>query len=260
MDQIYALVTELSKRNIRFMIIGNGSNLVFNDNGYRGVIIRISRNFSSFTCKGEVITAQAGIRLSTIANIAVEQGLSGFEFASGIPGTLGGAVFMNAGAYGGEMKDIVVESRCIDIKGKEHILSNEAHEFGYRTSVMPKKGYVVLQSVIKLKKGEKSHILELMKDLNSRRKEKQPLELPSAGSVFKRPEGHYTGELIENCGLKGYQIGGAQISTKHCGFIVNVGNAKSDDIIRLIDYIKEKIYKKHGVNLETELKIIGEHG
>lgn len=241
-----------------YFIMGNGTNLIVRDKGIRGVVIKTSDKLNRYSVYGDIIEAEAGILLSQLSQIALENELTGLEFASGIPGTLGGAVVMNAGAYGGEMKDVVIRTRYIRPDGMIATLEGEQHQFGYRTSYIQKEGGVILKSWIKLAKGEKSKIREQIESLTERRQRTQPLDMPSAGSVFKRPKGYYTGPLIEESGLKGYSIGGAQVSMKHCGFIVNTGNASAQDIIDLIKHIQKTIKEKYGVELETEVKIVGE--
>ncbi len=240
-------------------VIGNGSNLLVSDAGYRGVIIALGNEFAACTLEKETgaLTAQSGIMLGKLANQAMEAGLSGMEFASGIPGTLGGAVVMNAGAYGGEMKDILISATVLDDRNEVVVLDNQALELGYRTSVVAKKHYIVLEASLQLKSGNREEILALMQDLNGRRREKQPLNYPSAGSTFKRPEGHFAGKLIEECGLRGYQVGDAMVSTKHCGFVVNAGSATAADVMQLITDVKETVYKQTGVMLEPEVKFLG---
>jgi len=257
-EHIIQVLEFCRQNNIPFFIMGRGSNLIVRDGGMKCVVIDTSKKFNNYTVDGETITADAGILLSKLANIALKHSLSGLEFASGIPGTLGGAVVMNAGAYGGEMSHVVEETLYIDRDGKNVLLNNTEHEFGYRSSILQKNGGVVLRTKVKLKKGDAESIKDLMNELNFRRKENQPLEYPSAGSIFKRPPGYYTGKLIEECGLKGYKYGGAEVSAKHCGFIVNTGGATAGDIINLIEYIKSTVMEKYGVLLETEVKIVGE--
>lgn len=246
------------KTDVPVFVMGNGTNLLVRDKGIRGVVIKLCDNFSRYKVEDDTITASAGILLSKVADIALEHGLAGLEFASGIPGTLGGAVFMNAGAYGGEMKDVVVKTEYMDNEGEIRHICGPEHEFGYRSSIIQKKGGIILRSQIKLHKGDRLEIKARMDDLNSRRKDKQPLEMPSAGSVFKRPEGYYAGKLIQDCGLKGYRIGGAEVSSKHCGFIVNVGDADANDVIELIHFIQDRVKAEFGVELHTEIRIVGE--
>lgn len=260
-DSVESLVEVLNicKRNsIPFTIIGNGTNLIVRDKGIRGVVIKIFDSFNKCQVKGDIITAEAGILLSRLSNVALENGLAGLEFASGIPGTLGGAVAMNAGAYGGEMKDVVIRTSFINKSGDVVTLEGQQHQFGYRTSFIQREGGIVLETELKLRRGKREDIRYTMDELKRRRKEKQPLEMPSAGSVFKRPEGHFAGKLVEDCGLRGYRVGGAQVSEKHCGFIVNAGDARASDIEELIDEIQNNVKTKFGVDLDTEVKIIGE--
>ncbi|HEX3027751.1 MAG TPA: UDP-N-acetylmuramate dehydrogenase, partial [Clostridia bacterium] len=234
------------------------SNLIVRDKGIRGIVIKICGNLAGFSVRDDIIEAETGILLSRLSNVAAENSLRGLEFASGIPGTLGGAVVMNAGAYIGEMKDVVFETDYIDTEGEIRTVKDEQHKFGYRTSFIQKTGGIVLKSKVKLKFGDKTAIKSLMDDLNQRRKDKQPLEYPSAGSVFKRPEGFYAGKLIEDCGLKGFMLGGAEVSLKHCGFIINTNNATASDVINLIRHIQETVKSKFGIELQTEVKIVGE--
>ncbi len=246
------------KFKINYYILGNGSNVLVKDNGFDGMIIKIGKQFSDIELNDDIITAKAGVLLSELANFAMENSFTGLEFASGIPGTLGGAVFMNAGAYGGEMKDIIFEVEVLDIDNKNVIiLKNEQMNFGYRKSIIQDGNYIVLSAKIKLAKGDKSEIIERTKELTKQRKEKQPLEFPSAGSTFKRPEGYFAGKLIMDSGLRGAKIGGAMVSEKHCGFVVNYNNATAKDIIELINYIKAKVYENYEVILEPEVRIIG---
>lgn len=256
--QLEKILKICSEYEVPLFVMGNGSNLVVRDKGIRGVVVKIYDNFNQYKVQGDTIEAQAGILLSQISNAALENELTGLEFASGIPGTLGGAVTMNAGAYGPEMKDVVVLTEYMDLKGNVKTVEGKQHEFAYRTSFIQKEGGIVLSSRLKLVKGNKSGIKALMDDLNKRRRDSQPLEMPSAGSVFRRPAGYYTGQLIQNCGLKGWRIGGAEISNKHCGFIVNAGDAAAEDIIRLIKHIQDTVKERFGVELQTEVKIVGE--
>lgn len=257
-EKLCNIVRLCIREQIPYFNMGNGSNLIVRDKGIRGIVIKLFDNFNKYEVRDNIIEAEAGILLSRISNVALEHGLSGLEFASGIPGTLGGAVAMNAGAYGPEMKDVVIKTEYMDQSGNIHVVNGTEHEFGYRTSFIQKSGGIVLKSQMKLTKSDTKEIKKLMGELNKRRKESQPLELPSAGSIFKRPEGFYTGRLIEDCGLKGFSIGGAQVSNKHCGFIVNTGNATANDIISLIKYVQTTVKSKFGVELQTEVKIVGE--
>lgn len=246
------------EENLPYFILGNGSNLLVSDKGYRGAIIQLWKNFSDISVKDCCITAKAGALLSKVAAEALEEGLTGMEFASGIPGTIGGAVFMNAGAYGGEMKDIIKEVKVLDDQGEVRVLSNEEMKLGYRTSIVKEKGYTVLSAVLQLKKGDVSVIRETMEDLKNRRTSKQPLDMPSAGSTFKRPEGYFAGKLIMDSGLRGFSVGGAQVSEKHCGFVVNKGGATAEDVTALIREVQRRVKEKFGVELETEVRFLGE--
>ena len=221
-------------------------------------MIQIYRNMSSVTVEGNEITAQAGALLSAVAAAAKNASLTGFEFAGGIPGTIGGAVVMNAGAYGGEMKDVLTEVTVMNAEGDIFTLPTEELELGYRTSIIKTAGYIVLEAKIRLKEGDPEVIRETMKDLTIRRTTKQPLEYPSAGSTFKRPEGYFAGKLIMDSGLAGYQVGGAQVSEKHCGFVINAGDATARDVRTLMDNVRDIVYKKYGVTLEPEVKFLGE--
>lgn len=241
-----------------FFILGNGSNLLVSDKGYRGAVIQLWKNMSEIERTGTRIRAQAGALLSKIAAAALEDGLTGMEFAAGIPGTLGGAVVMNAGAYGGEMKDVIKEVQVMDQEGNLLNLPAEKLELGYRTSIIKKKDYIVLSAVLELEPGDREEIRAKMDDLKERRVSKQPLELPSAGSTFKRPEGYFAGKLIMDAGLRGFSVGGAQISEKHCGFVVNKGNATAEDVTDLIREVQEKVKERFGVELEPEVKFLGE--
>ena len=254
-EQIESLVKILKENSIKYMVMGNGSNLLVDDAGIRGVVIKIARNFSAVECNGEIITAKCGALLSRVSNIALENSLTGFEFAGGIPGCLGGAVVMNAGAYGGEMKDVVVKTKYMDKDGNIREITGDDHKFGYRTSVF-QKGDIILETTLKLSKGNKEEISHKINDLNGRRREKQPLELPSAGSTFKRPEGYFAGKLIEDSGLRGFKIGGASVSEKHCGFVVSDGTATCKDVLELIEYIQKTVFEKFSVKLETEIRYI----
>ena len=253
------LVVELCKKeNVPYYILGNGSNLLVGDRGYRGVMIQIYKEMSDIIVDGEEIRVQAGALLSRIGVAALEAELQGFEFAAGIPGTMGGAVVMNAGAYGGEMKDILVSATILTPEGEVLVLKNEDLELGYRTSVIAKKDYVVLEATVKLAKGSKEDIRGKMDELKVQRTTKQPLEYPSAGSTFKRPTGYFAGKLIQDAGLRGFQVGGAQVSEKHCGFVINKDNATAADIVELMNQVADKVYAEFGVTLEPEVKRIGE--
>ena len=243
---------------IPYFILGNGSNLLVGDGGYRGAVIQIYKNMSAGTVEGTEITGQAGALLSAVAAAAKNAALTGFEFAGGIPGTMGGAVVMNAGAYGGEMKDVLTEVTVMDEEGEIVTLPADKLELGYRTSIIKTAGYIVLEAKLQLKEGNPEVIRETMKDLTIRRTTKQPLEYPSAGSTFKRPEGYFAGKLIMDSGLAGYQVGGAQVSEKHCGFVINAGGATARDVRTLMDNVRDIVYKKYGVTLEPEVKFLGD--
>ena len=239
-------------------IMGNGSNLLVSDQGYRGVVIQLFRQLSDIQCEGNVIRAQAGALLSAVANRALEEKLTGFEFAAGIPGTLGGACVMNAGAYGGEMKDVLKSVAVLTREGERITLQKNELELGYRTSIIAKKNYIVLEAEIELEVGDAEEIKAVMDDLKERRTTKQPLEYPSAGSTFKRAEGYFAGKLIQESGLQGFQVGGAQVSEKHCGFVINKDQATAADIAELIRQVQDRVEEKFGVRLETEVKRLGE--
>ena len=256
-DEVIAVIDALKKEKVPYTVIGNGSNLLFSDKGFDGAVVCIGKKMSSVSADGVSVTAQAGALLSRISSVATANSLTGFEFASGIPGSLGGALVMNAGAYGGEMKDVVRTTTYVDASGKIKTISSEEHQFGYRKSVF-KNGDVILSSVIELKKGDIEEIKAKCEELNTRRREKQPLEYPSAGSTFKRPEGHFASKLIDDASLRGYRVGGAMVSEKHCGFVINYDNATSMDIFNLMKEIKRTVYDKFGVVLEPEVRLIGD--
>lgn len=258
-DGVKSALDYCKQEKIPYYIIGNGSNLLVSDQGYRGAVIQIFRNLSKVQVeKDTTIRAQAGASMAAVAKMALNSGLTGMECLSGIPGTIGGAVTMNAGAYGGEIKDILVEVTVIDNQGQIVTIPAEKLELGYRTSIIAKKQYVVLEAVLSLQKGDQNQILARMNELKEQRVSKQPLEYPSAGSTFKRPEGYFAGKLIQDAGLAGYTVGGAQVSEKHCGFVVNVGNATAGDIYQLICDVQDKVWEKDHVRLEPEVKMLGE--
>lgn len=238
-------------------IIGNGSNVLVSDDGIRGVVILLLDNYERIRVEGDIITAQAGARLSKIGAAALRTSLTGFEFACGIPGTLGGACIMNAGAYGGEMKDILLSVTAMDKNGDIREYQPHEMQLGYRTSRFLKEGLIVLEAKLQLQKGNMSEIEAYMKDLAARRREKQPLEYPSAGSTFKRPEGYFAGKLIMDAGLRGYSVGDACVSEKHCGFVVNKGAATAEDVCTLMKDVSAKVKESFGVELEPEVRIIG---
>ncbi|MEF9959550.1 MAG: UDP-N-acetylmuramate dehydrogenase [Niameybacter sp.] len=257
-EELMHAIQICQNEQVPYYVIGNGSNLLVTDKGYRGIIIEVYKALSDIEVKGNQITAYAGALLSRIANAALEHELAGFEFAHGIPGTLGGAVTMNAGAYDGDMKGVLVEAIVIDEQGELRTLTLEELELDYRTSIISKQGYTVVRATIELKPGNKVDIKAKMQDLMQRRRDKQPLEYPSAGSTFKRPVGHFAGKLIMDSALQGYQVGGAQVSEKHCGFVINKGNATFQDIKTLIEDVQKCVKDKFNVELETEVKVIGE--
>lgn len=242
-----------------FYIMGNGSNVLVKDSGYKGAIIKLKDNFSKIEVDADscYIKAEAGALLSRIAKCAYDESMTGFEFAAGIPGTLGGAVTMNAGAYGGEMRDIIMEVTVMDKAGNVDVRSNEEMDFDYRHSIVMDEDLIVLSAIMELKAGSKEDIKEMMDDLAFRRRDKQPLEYPSAGSTFKRPEGYFAGKLIMDAGLRGYRVGGAMVSDKHCGFVVNKENATASDVLQVISDVKAKVFEQFGVMLEEEVKILG---
>lgn len=250
--------TALTEAGEPFTVIGAGSNLLVADEGIRGTVIRLTAPFSRVSVEGNLLTAEAGISLARLAAEALKAGLTGLEFASGIPGSLGGAVYMNAGAYGGEMKDIVFETEYLAADGRLKTVTGDAHGFGYRKSIFMDSRATVLKAKLRLAPGNPEEIRQTMRELNARRKEKQPLQFPSAGSTFKRPEGHFAGKLIEDAGLKGFCIGGAQISEKHAGFLINTGGATADDVCRLMTFVKEQVFEKFGVSLEPEVRLLGQ--
>ncbi|WP_081915271.1 UDP-N-acetylmuramate dehydrogenase [Anaerosalibacter massiliensis] len=243
--------------NIDFYIVGNGSNLLVSDKGMEGVVIKISEEFGDITVEGDIIRAESGALLTVVSKRALKNSLTGLEFASGIPGSIGGAITMNAGAYGGEMKDIVTKVRCLNKNGDIVEYSNEEMNFRYRKSRVEEEGLIVLGIEMKLEKGDYDVIDGKMKELTEKRTSKQPLNFPSGGSTFKRPEGHFAGQLIDESGLRGIKYGDAQVSEKHCGFVINCGNATSKDVRTLIKVVQKVVKDKYNVELEPELKIIG---
>ena len=239
-------------------ILGNGSNLLVGDKGYRGVIIQVYKNLNRIEITENRIKAQAGAMLSAVARKALEHSLTGFEFASGIPGTLGGAVVMNAGAYGGEMKDVIRQVRVLTPEGDFAQIPGHEMEFGYRTSAAAKRGYIVLEAELELSPGDADQIRGRMEELKEQRVSKQPLDLPSAGSTFKRPEGYFAGKLIMDAGLRGFCVGGARVSEKHCGFVVNTGGATAAQVRELMEEVSRRVKEQFGVQLEPEVKMLGE--
>lgn len=257
-DEIMEALDFARVRKLPFYLLGRGSNVLFSDEGYPGVVIEIGRGLERMSVHQEgMVMVQAGIGLSTMAVRLAEAGLTGFEFAGGIPGTLGGGITMNAGAYGGEIKDCIVSATVLNEEGNKMVLSKKELELGYRSSIIQKEKYIVLQGTFSFEKGEREKIFSDMKELNQKRREKQPLEYPSAGSTFKRPEGYFAGKLIEDAGLRGYRIGDAQVSEKHCGFVINRGHATAEEVRRLIEEVQNRVREKFQVELEPEVRMVG---
>ncbi|SJZ81800.1 UDP-N-acetylmuramate dehydrogenase [Garciella nitratireducens] len=256
--EIQNIVKICKKENIPFFVIGNGTDLLVRDKGIRGVVLKIAKNFDHVKIIGEKVIAQAGISLSALAKVLLKNELTGFEFASGIPGTLGGAVTMNAGAYGGEIKDVLKNIEVMDQEGNIFILEGEEMKLEYRSSVVQEKNFIVLTATMQLQKGNYEEIKEKMRKLDQMRKTKQPIQWPSAGSTFKRPRGYFAGKLIQDAGLKGFSMGRAQVSDLHSGFVINKGGATAREVIELIGYIQATVKQKFGVDLHTEVKIVGE--
>ena len=257
-DEVAAVIVVCREYNIPYFILGNGSNLLVSDDGYRGMIINIMDNMDSVTVDGRIITAQAGAMLVRVSVMARDNALTGLEFASGIPGTIGGAVYMNAGAYGGEMKNVVKTVRAIDEYGRIYELDSEKMDFSYRHGIVEERKLIVLEVTLELEHGSREAIDDRMKELAEARRSKQPLEYPSAGSTFKRPEGYFAGKLIMDAGLRGYSVGGAQVAEKHCGFVINKGGATASDVVELIRDVQHDVDDKFGVTLEPEVKMLGE--
>lgn len=257
-SQLAGLIPRLKENKIPWFIMGNGSNLLVGDKGFRGVILQIGSKMGALSTEGSRIRAGAGALLSAAAKYAMEQGLSGLEFASGIPGTVGGGVMMNAGAYGGEMKQVIRSVTVLDENGRVFELDRDSMEFGYRTSVIKRRRLIVLEAVMALEAGDREEIRAKMEELAVRRKEKQPLEFASAGSTFKRPEGYFAGKLIMEAGLRGYGVGGARVSEKHCGFVINAGEACAADISAVIKEVQRRVKEHSGVSLEPEVIFLGD--
>lgn len=257
-EEVRDVIRICKEAGMPYYIIGNGSNLLVSDAGYRGVIVQIYKEMNEVSVEGDLVKAQAGALLSGIAAKALAAELTGFEFASGIPGTIGGACVMNAGAYGGEMKDVLESVTVLTGEGEIIELGRNELELGYRTSVIAKKGYIVLGAVLKLERGDGEKIKTYMDELKEKRVTKQPLEYPSAGSTFKRPEGYFAGKLIEDAGLRGFQVGGAQVSEKHCGFVINRDHAMAADIMELMRQVQIRVKENSGVDLEPEVKRLGD--
>ncbi|MCI5493731.1 MAG: UDP-N-acetylmuramate dehydrogenase [Lachnospiraceae bacterium] len=256
--QVAEVIACCRKEGIPYTVIGNGSNLLVSDKGIRGVVIELSRPASNISIDGCRIYAEAGAMLAKTASLAAGEGLTGMEFTSGIPGSVGGAVVMNAGAYGGEMAQIIESVDILDEEGNRRTLSAEEMDFSYRHSCIMEHPYIVLSAVMQLEKGDAEQIRLRMQELAVQRKEKQPLEYPSAGSTFKRPEGYFAGKLIMDAGLRGYSVGGAQVSEKHCGFVVNKGGATQADISALMQHVQDEVKKQFGVTLEPEVRKLGD--
>lgn len=257
-DEIRKLINLFKENDVKYFIMGNGSNLLVSDNGYSGIVVKIADTFNDVKIEGNYVKVQAGVLLSTLSKEIAREELIGFEFASGIPGTVGGAISMNAGAYDGEMKDCVESVKVLTVDGEILDLSNKEMNFGYRNSNVRIKNYIVLETVFKLDKGDKALIQEKTADFTNRRTSKQPLTLPSAGSMFKRPVGYYAGKLIDDSGLRGVRIGDAQISEKHCGFVVNRGNATCKQVLELINMVQKVVRDGFSVELEAEVRYLGD--
>lgn len=256
--QLKSILKVCKSNNVQTYIIGNGSNILVSDNGLSGVVVRLSNNYSDIRLVDETtVEVEAGASMKALCMFCLEHSLSGLEFAYGIPGTAGGAAYMNAGAYGGEMKDVLVKCEHLDSNGEEGSFEGDELKLGYRKSVYSNSDYVITKLVLKLKKANYDDIKALMDENLGKRKAKQPLEYPSAGSTFKRPEGYFAGALIEKCSLKGFMVGGAQVSEKHAGFVINKGGATSADIEKLIKHIQKVVYDEKGVMLEPEVKFLG---
>lgn len=257
-EQLKQVQHYLSQVEEDYFILGNGSNLLVSDRGYRGIILQVGQKMSQIRVEGCAVIAQAGALLSQVAKVAWEHGLTGLEFASGIPGTIGGGVVMNAGAYDGEMSRVVTQVRVVSREGETLTLDNETMEFGYRYSTIKEHPFTVTEVVLQLASGDREQIRTKMEELSAKRRQKQPLEFPSAGSTFKRPEGHYAGQLIMDAGLRGFQIGGARVSDKHCGFVVNTGKATEQDVRDVIAEIQARVKERFNVELEPEVVFLGE--
>lgn len=257
-EEIQKVLEYVKENNIKYYIIGNGSNLLVKDEGVHALIIKIANKFSGFEVNGEYIKAYSGCSVPKLSQIAKENSLSGLEFACGIPGSVGGGIRMNAGAYGSEMVNVVEKVGFLDENGNLKEIDGKDAHFTYRHSMfVDNPQYVVVYAIYKLVKGNKEEISKIMEENMNSRKQKQPIEYPNFGSVFKRPEGYFVGKLVDDCGLKGYKIGGAQVSTKHSGFMINIGDATCKDVLDLIEYVKEKVYEKFNVKLQEEVVILG---
>lgn len=257
-SQVLDVLKLAKEEHVPVTVIGNGSNLLVADKGIRGLVISFGKEAEEIQIEGTRMTVAAGTILAKVAAEAARNSLTGLEFAAGIPGSIGGAIVMNAGAYGGEMKDVVIGAKVLTPEGEIKELTKEELEFAYRHSCIPEKEYIVLEATLELMPGEEEKIRETMNDFKNRRIEKQPLEYPSAGSTFKRPEGHFAGKLIQDAGLCGYRVGGAQVSEKHCGFVINTGDATANDVRQLMEDVKRIVFDKYQVKLEPEVKMLGE--
>lgn len=257
-EELLKLVPYLNQIEQDYFILGNGSNLLVGDKGYRGIVIKLGEGMNRITVEGDHIYVQAGALLSRTAAVARDAELSGMEFAAGIPGSIGGGVVMNAGAYDGEMKQITESVKVMDQEGRILVLDNDTMEFGYRTSIIKNRPFIVLEVVLRMQAGRKDEIQTKMDELMARRQSKQPLNYPSAGSTFKRPEGYFAGKLIMDAGMRGYRIGDAQVSDKHCGFVVNIGNASAADVKEVIEEVQERVKERFHVNLEPEVIFLGD--
>ena len=257
-EELRDILALCKEEGLPYFILGNGSNLLVGDKGFRGVVIQLYKNFDGLSIEGTRVTAKSGAMLIRVAKEAGKAGLTGLEFASGIPGTIGGAMVMNAGAYGGEMKDVVTAVTVLTKDGDIKTLTGSEMNFRYRGSVVEDEGYIVLEAVMELKEGNLEEIQARIDELSLQRRTKQPIEYPSAGSTFKRPEGYFAGKLIQDANLRGYQVGGAQVSEKHCGFVINAGGATAADVMQLMQDVSDKVNAQFGVTLEPEVKRIGE--
>lgn len=257
-EELKNVLIILKEENIKITVIGNGSNILVKDKGIRGAVIKLGEKMSNVEVFGTSIKAECGVKLSRLSNVAVKNSLTGLECVSGIPASLGGAVYMNAGAYGGEMSQVVREVECVTPDGEIKVFKFDELGFGYRKSVFCENGFIIVSCVLELEHGDIKEIEEKVKELTKRRVEKQPLNFASAGSTFKRPEGYFAGKLIEDCNLKGYSVGDAKVSEKHAGFVINTKDATAKDVLDLIEHIKNTVFLKFGVTLETEVKILGE--
>jgi UDP-N-acetylmuramate dehydrogenase len=257
-EDVRSILAFAHEHHVPYFVMGKGSNLLVSDRGIRGIVVQIDEGLDRYEVADESIRAEAGLSLWRLAQIACEHGLSGLEFACGIPGNVGGAVYMNAGAYGGEMKDVVESVRLIDENGEEITSARDEMDFSYRRSILQQRSMTVREISVRLQRGDRRTIEEKMQELAAQRAQRQPLDLPSAGSTFRRPPGNYAGALIAKSGLQGHRIGGARVSPKHAGFIVNAGGATCGDVLKLMEHIRTEVYRQFGVLLEPEIKIVGE--